>query len=444
MHIPITNGLAMADDGQYARAIVSDRKDESVDGLQTVVRTDVNVVVMDPDGPVQGAIVGFSDPANGGTALFQSITDEEGRVVGQLTTLATSNEVWLTVHAGKTVASQAIRTESLNSIERQIAFSERTGAVQHADTDGDGVPDSLDAYPHDATRSFRLVFPEKNPSVIAFEDRPEAGDADYNDLVMYAKNEEDRDAAGRVVRFRGMYRVLARGAQYRHNPFLNLPGSGVVHIVVRNGENQVVVDIKRSLEDLTALPLFPRNREYFDRPSQNSDHLFDSSVLCPGSCNVRSDTEFVSGYSSEIEVVFDEPRLATGAPFDLFLYVVDTQKTIHLSAHAFSARGEATLPGALLIPAEWNWPLEGHHIRRGYPEFQEWLLSDGARQRDWYLQTSPDSHTYLYHYFMRSPVAAYVLRLGISHQSLLWAFVAVMLTGLIVLLFLRGRSEFEA
>jgi hypothetical protein len=54
------------------------------------------------------------------------------------------------------------------------------------DTDGDGIPDNLDAYPLDPTRAFNSYYPnETDFGSFAFEDLwPGYGDYDFNDFVV--------------------------------------------------------------------------------------------------------------------------------------------------------------------------------------------------------------------------------------------------------------------
>lgn len=448
--LPIGDGSTPASEDQSANAEIADQTGETDFNFQTTQEITVDVTITDPNGPVDGAIVNITDPDQGGISVFQGVTDENGNVSGHLTIPTTSDELELVVQVGETVATQPISTDNLIGIDRDIEFTQPTDATQIADADADGVPDGLDYYPQDATRSSRLIYPAGGVSVVAFEDLyPTAGDADFNDFVVQVKNEEDRDAKGQVVRLRGEYRVLARGAGYKHNLFLNLPGHGVAHIVVRDGAGQVVADLTRSLSSFEALPVFPKSIDYFANPAMGSAALFDSSVLCPGICNVYEGSQYVKGYTAEVEVIFEEPApTLSAAPYDLFIYVLNTQKQIHFPGMVAGATDPYIdangFPWALKMPAEWNWPLEKKHIESGYPQFKSWYESRGATNRDWYLQTTPESSDNLYRYFSRSPIAAYVLQYGLSHQSLLWAFVSVMLTGLIVLLFLKGRSEFEA
>jgi LruC domain-containing protein len=445
-----SSGGASAPAEQTVTAVVMDKTGTQSFNFQTTHDIAVNVTVTDPNGPVVGAIVNITDPDQGGISVFQSITDQFGNATGTLTVPTTSTGLELIVQVGDTVASQPISTANLLAIDRDIAFSQPTNPVQIADADADGVPDTLDYYPEDPTRASMMVFPAGGVSVVAFEDLyPSAGDADFNDFVVQVKNEEDRNAQGLVVRLRGEYRVLARGAGYKHNLFLNLPGAGTAHIVVRNGAGQVVADLTQNLSSFMALPVFPKSNRYFANPKKNSSELFDSSQLCPNMCNVHANSRYVDGYSAEIELVFDEPIPAPGnAPYDLFIYVLDKKKEIHFpgmggdgSNPYIDSKG---FPWGLKVPEQWNWPLEKQHIETGYPKFRSWYESRGENDRDWYLQTTPESSRNLYTYFSQSPIAAYLLQFGQSHQSLLWAFAAVVLTALIVLLFLKGRSEIEA
>ena len=64
-------------------------------------------------------------------------------------------------------------------------FNTDVGYAISSDSDGDGVPNSYDDYPNDASRAYNNMFPSSGSGSLAFEDLwPNQGDYDFNDLVV--------------------------------------------------------------------------------------------------------------------------------------------------------------------------------------------------------------------------------------------------------------------
>lgn len=68
------------------------------------------------------------------------------------------------------------------------------------DADGDGVADSQDDYPNDATKVYRIMYPTTGYQTLSFEDLwPSKGDYDFNDIIISAKTEYATNASGDYV-----------------------------------------------------------------------------------------------------------------------------------------------------------------------------------------------------------------------------------------------------
>ncbi|GIX42785.1 MAG: hypothetical protein KatS3mg129_2518 [Leptospiraceae bacterium] len=380
--------------------------------FKQLVDVNVQITVLDIDGPVQGAVVLISDPANNNVNLFQGVTNENGIVTGIAQISTNIQSILLEVKVG----DEVIYSDNINNrcdlgqylvrIDRQIVSDDDLNNDNPIDSDGDGTPDNHDDYPDDPTRATKVVFPSSGVAIVTFEDLyPVPGDADFNDVVIKIYNEEDLNTQGQVVRIRGKYKFLAKGAGYNHIVLIKLPGSGTVIQNVYDGNNNLVNQINTHADSLQKLPLFLKDSLFFANPVYTSSSLYNTGELCFH--NSKKDNVYIPCYSSEFEVIFDEPQAktkATSAPYDLYIYVLNTGKEIHFPGLYVNNGVDSYLdddgfPWALLVPSEWNWPYERKYITNGYPCFDEWYMSHGVNYTDWFLRVDTTSQNYIFPYY---------------------------------------------
>ncbi len=378
--------------------------------FQTILNVNVHITVSDPDGPVQGAIISITDPSNNNANLFQSATNASGVVTGIFQVSTSVQSVNLTVTIAQLILSYEVPVSKLGQflirIDRNISLNNDVNNQNIVDSDNDGTPDENDAYPNDPTRATKIVFPSTGTATIAFEDLyPVPGDADFNDVVLQVYNEEDLNTQGKVVRIRGTYKFLARGAGYTHVVAIKLPGSGTVKQKVYNGSNVLITNINTHVDSLNIVPVFLKDALFFAYPVYTSSSTYRSHEICPN--NTVQNLPYVQCYSSELEIIFDVPQEKTkytSAPYDLHIYVINTSKEIHLPNYVYDANGRDIyldndgFPWVLIVPLKWNWPLWAANIYYGYPCFDNWYLSQGNNFRDWYLRVDSNSLNYLYIY----------------------------------------------
>jgi len=439
--------------------VVNDQIGNYEFSFNTNINVGFNILVVDPSGPVQGATVNITDPSNGNTIIYQGVTNQNGSVSGNITIPSALESIDVNVVIGSHTGVQTIPIQHQNQftifIDRQIVFNQEVEDIisQVIDSDGDGIADDLDSYPEDPTRATRTVLPNSGVSIVAYEDLfPNKGDADFNDVVLQVVNEEDLNAQGQVVRIRGKYKLLAKGAGYAHVIFLNLPGKGLYNAKVYDSNNNLVSEVSSHLNSFEQLPIFIRNDRFFTERKINNSSLYFTNQLCSGMCNVYKNRPISSSYSAEIEIIFDEPINKTqllSAPYDLYVYVDNTKKEIHLPGLYKNNNGKDLyldsdgFPWAIIIPVEWNWPIERDNIRDAYPYFDDWYLSQGTQYTDWYKRFDEDAKNHQFLFFNISPLSAYFLQFGSVHQSLIWTFLAIFTSGILVFLFIKGRTKYE-
>lgn len=379
----------------------------------TVQTIPLNLVITDKQSkPVSGATVIVSD--NEGHILFQGISNNVGKVSGTITVETALGQITLEVTTAGESISNLINLINVVGINREIKYEILLPALATTptDTDKDGVPDTLDTYPQDPTRSSLIRIPAEGVSTVAYEDLyPSAGDADLNDYVLHIHNEEDLNAAGDVIRLRGTYQHVARGAGYKHTFFLKLPiavGATFSRKVVRD-DGKVVTDLTTKTVSSSDLNQGIQIHEESNKTTSNP--------------NVNPGGVYKPGYIATIEIVFNSPvkKTALGSyPYDIFIKVINTGKEIHFPGLYKNANGtdkyldSNNFPWAILVPGAWKYPYEGLDIRKdaqsGYKEFNLWVASNGTSYKDWYKHITnqakvfpvPDEDSELMGFLLRS------------------------------------------
>ncbi|EMN02335.1 hypothetical protein LEP1GSC021_0401 [Leptospira noguchii str. 1993005606] len=362
--------------------------------------------------PVSGATVIVSD--NEGHILFQGISNNVGKVSGTITVETALGQITLEVTTAGESISNVINLINVVGINREIKYEILLPALATTptDMDKDGVPDTLDTYPQDPTRSSLIRIPAEGVSTVAYEDLyPSAGDADLNDYVLHIHNEEDLNAAGDVIRLRGTYQHVARGAGYKHTFFLKLPiavGATFSRKVVRD-DGKVVTDLTTKTVSSSDLNQGIQIHEESNKTTSNP--------------NVNPGGVYKPGYIATIEIVFNSPVKKTvlgSYPYDIFIKVTNTGKEIHFPGLYKNANGtdkyldSNNFPWAILVPGAWKYPYEGLDIRKdtqsGYKEFNLWVASNGTSYKDWYKHVTnqtkvfpvPDEDSGLMGFLLRS------------------------------------------
>ncbi|PJZ70643.1 hypothetical protein CH373_06805 [Leptospira perolatii] len=374
-----------------AVVVVDDPKGEPDFNYNTTQNIPLNLtVVNNQDQTVSGATVLVYDENS--NLLFQGVSDSNGKVTGILTVPTSVGNITVDISIGGDSISQYIDLTNVLGINRTIRYEINLPANQVADSDNDGVPNSTDIYPDDPTRSTELLYPSEGVYTIAFEDQyPTPGDADLNDYVIQFKNQEDLNASGKIVRLRGTYAHVAKGAGYRHKLYVRLPvgtGASVTYKLTQaSGKVEEEKTVQVTANDLaTGFEIFP-----------------DSNTTIRNQ-NVHPGDVFKPGFTATVEFVFNSPvaRTSIGAfPYDLYAYVINTKQNIHLPGLFKNADGsdpyldKTGFPWAILIPGAWKYPYEHKDIRKpsetGYSEFALWAASNGKEYKEWYNHISNDS-----------------------------------------------------
>ncbi|MEI6888640.1 MAG: LruC domain-containing protein [Bacteroidota bacterium] len=269
------------------------------------------------------------------------------------------------------------------------------------DTDGDGVPDNLDAYPLDPTRAFNSYYPnESDYGTVAFEDLwPAYGDYDMNDLVMNFNYKVVTNAENKTVDIIVRYKIKAAGAQMNN-------GFGIILNTAPSNVESVTGCIKVG----SAVTIDPKGYE--------AGHTNETVIIPVDAINTLLGANIVNtvhgGNTIEtveqtVTVHFSAPQANIGdAPFNPFIFVNQERgKEIHLKdqppselvnpvyfdtwydasnvAQGKYYRSVSGLCWAIEIPIDWSYPQEMVDILQTYLHFADWAQSNGTTYQDWYV-----------------------------------------------------------
>ncbi|MCB1175676.1 MAG: LruC domain-containing protein [Leptospiraceae bacterium] len=436
----ITNETASLPPESEVTTETGDEEGDLEFAYQTTRPIPVTVIVQDADGVQSGVTVLIKA---GTETLTQGLTNSFGSFTSTFNLIDRYESITLQIIIGDNVVStQIIQTANLVAINRTITISTSVDSVAQAavDTDGDGVPDSQDAYPEDAALAQIITTPSSGTLIVGFEDLyPSPGDADFNDYVVMVKNNaEDLNAQGQVVRIRATYKHLAAGAGYKSRLKLNIPGhlSGQFTSQITDKDGTAVASLDTHMTDLSGISIYG---------DLNSKDTLDSAW------NTRQGQTYVEGMQAQIEITFDtpaSPQVIGAAPYDLYLSVLKYTDTEQVQVHFPGLYKDANgvdqyidskgFPWAIAIPEQWNWPVDGSNIKAAYPNFEAWYTSHMAgtpTNKDWYKQPD-DSHLYVY-FTIPSAIAAFFGQAG-SVSFLL--FFGLMLLAVVALFSIRLKT----
>lgn len=378
-----------------AVVVVDDPKGNPQFNFNTTQSIPMNITILDKGSkPVAGASVLIYDDQN--NLLFQGVADSSGKLTGTLTAPTSVGSITIDVTIGGQSISQYVQLDKVLGITRTIRYQTDLPDKKVADSDGDGVADDTDIYPNDKDRCTELSYPSEGVYTLAFEDLyPSAGDADLNDYVVQLKNQEDLNAAGKIVRLRGRYQHVARGAGYRHKLMLKLPVRVGATVTYRREDGNGKEKVTKNSTKVTA-----------DQLNAGIELLPDSSSTLDGQ-NANPGEVFKPGHVATVEIVFDTPvsRASLGSfPYDTFAHVISTNKDIHFPGLYKNGDGSDSyldssgFPWAILVPGSWKYPYEKQDIRNpsqtGYSEFSQWVASRGGDHKLWYQHISNEAKVF--------------------------------------------------
>ena len=281
------------------------------------------------------------------------------------------------------------------------------------DADDDGVEDSFDDYPNDATMAFNNYYPSQdNYSTLAFEDLwPSKGDYDFNDLILDYNFNTITNADNKVVKLKGEFSVRAIGAGF-HNGF----GIELENILSDQVQSVTGSELQEGYISL--------NANGTEAGQTNATIIIFDDAKNHGNWNTDPTGAYIPPTELiEVEITFTAPIAADQfglAPFNPFIIVnKERGREIHLANYSptdlvdadyFGTynddSNEATgkyyktagnLPWVINIPTPFDYPIEKVSIATPFLQFIPWVESNGTLFTDWYMdKPSYRNSTFIY------------------------------------------------
>jgi LruC domain-containing protein len=274
------------------------------------------------------------------------------------------------------------------------------------DTDGDGVSNTFDDYPTDATKAFNNFYPaEGTTGTLAFEDLwPSKGDYDLNDMVIGYSFNQVTNGQNKVVQIGATIILEAMGAGYKNGFGIQFPFSSSLvgsvsgtdiqeSYIVQNGNGTETGQSKATVI------IFDNGYNLLPHPSGGGTGVNTT----PGTIYVEPDTlNILINLTAPISL--SEVGLP---PYNPFLIVkMDRGREIHLinkpptdlanlalfgtnsdDSQVSSGRYYVTkedLPWALDISDIYDYPVEKTEITEVYLKFIPWVEGNGQTYYDWF------------------------------------------------------------
>jgi len=270
------------------------------------------------------------------------------------------------------------------------------GTAQVVDTDGDGVPDSQDAFPTDPTRAYKVVGAS---GTVAYEDQwPAKGDFDMNDVVMGYSYNLVTSATNVVVSVSGAYTLYARGGDYSNAFGVEFPVSAslVSGLAVTSGSTTVTSPTFEAGQQKAVVILFTNMQNEMATYNTKLGDIFSAYKSYTLSFNIANGPTlstfgqdeynpfiFNSGRGHEVHVSGKTPT--TLADATLF-GTSDDNTSVSASRYYVTKMG---LPYAINVPVmPFSYPVERVDITNAYLHLADWAASNGSSYTDWYSNTA--------------------------------------------------------
>ncbi len=280
------------------------------------------------------------------------------------------------------------------------------GSPPIVDTDGDGVANTLDKYPLDATRAFDNYYPSQTGfGSLAFEDLwPGKGDYDMNDLVVDYRVKTVTNAQNNVVDIKPQFYVRAAGSTFRNGFGFQfdgiLPGQ-VASVSGYSLSGNYISLASNGVENGQAKAVVIVFDDYNNVIHHSGSGSFFNTT--PGAAYGNADTVKIL-----IHFTTPVPLASVGtAPYNPFLiknkdrsieiHLADKLPTSLANTALFGTSSDNSsiaagryyktsnnLPWALNLPVPFEYTNEKTPVIQGYKYFPDWAQSAGVLYTDWY------------------------------------------------------------
>lgn len=279
-----------------------------------------------------------------------------------------------------------------------------------ADADSDGVADSEDAYPADATRAYDNWYPAASYGTLMFEDLwPATGDYDFNDLVIDYRYNLVTNASNKVVEMKSKFVTRAIGASF-HNGFafqLNslVPSKVTAISGTRNFGANWISNASNGCDNgqtYANIIVYDDAQQVLTSPGGSGTNVILSNpYVAPDTTSVTVTFTSTSGQMINLGDVIFNPYIIVDQTRGKEVHLPDYVPSTKASSSYFGVDQDNTIPASNRYYKTVNnlpWALNVtssilymHTINdfvTGYLHFAEWAQSSGATYTDWYSNTA--------------------------------------------------------
>ncbi len=266
------------------------------------------------------------------------------------------------------------------------------------DEDNDGVVDEDDDYSNDPNKAYDLVYPGDNTyGTLAYEDLwPDKGDYDFNDMVIRYNIKEVVSSVNELKEIHFNLLLTAIGATKQNGFYFELPiqaeditllsASHPLLTQKTNSSGLAIIQVFHNTNDLVQL-----NGNFMNTvPTMaHTPFLPISFVVEVNGEYPASESEFFIPYNPYITINHDPsmevhlPGLPPTSNADQSYFNNGFDDATDLEAGYYYKTAEGA-PWAIHTPATMAHPTETTDIVESYPDFGNWVNSNGASNREWY------------------------------------------------------------
>ena len=270
------------------------------------------------------------------------------------------------------------------------------------DDDKDGISNTFDEYPNDATRAFTNYYPGKDQynSLLAEDLWPSLGDFDFNDMVIDCNYKQVANAQSNITEMFIKLKVRAIGATYQNGFGIQLPvAPSAVSSVTLTDQSGAVSNIGLEAGQAKAV-IIAFTDAYKLLPSVGGSGV-----------NVIKGNGWSEPKDIELHIVFATPQTVANlgsAPFNPFITINgDRTKEVHMPMAIPTSKANTALFGTgsdtsnpatgryykssnnliwmMEVPSSFQYAIEKNDITKVYLKFGAWAESGGSLYPDWYL-----------------------------------------------------------
>ncbi|OQY39462.1 MAG: hypothetical protein B6226_01835 [Candidatus Cloacimonetes bacterium 4572_65] len=273
------------------------------------------------------------------------------------------------------------------------------------DEDGDEIPDDEDDYPSDPNKAYDNYYPSEGAfGTLMYEDLwPNLGDHDFNDLVIEYNMHEIEDSWNDVVEVNGTLKLIAIGASKQNGFFIELPFwyEDVTLVESYIEGTSLQMELFTYDDELAILKVFNNTNDLIQLDGTYMNTIEAEPVFDAIEMTFKLTIDY--GYKSSKVV----GGLIYSAPYNPYLTIDhDATREIHLpglpptsnaDVSIFGTGDDATnvddyyfyqtasgIPWALDITSEIKYPQEYTDVVIAFPQFGNWVNSNGGSFTDWY------------------------------------------------------------